>query len=328
MMMNRRCASFERILLVLGLLLIVVAAGSAKAQNFDISRWPPRLPDWLWQNGSLRPLFDDDDIVDLQIAIKHANALGDAGRGHEQDIENAKIARSLASMVARRDAVRLATIVTDPTSNRKMALFLDPQFSPDLQEVLKEAVSIVLRFATNDDIIGGALDASVERAEPFPSQTIIVDGKSINNPAYQNYLQSKSKPHDSNEFKRDMANALSPDDGVLPLLVISRYSGNVWWGGAYYDFYNMSSQQLQRLRPQGYFYIRLNSDRMTSTSPHVHEPEFWAAKIAHEMLHNLGYWHPNYLDPAERDRSQQGPAKSFMVTYEELLYEQAKKAPR
>ena len=104
--------------------------------------------------------------------------------------------------------------------------------------------------------------------------------------------------------------------------MISRYTGGNWWGSSWYAYFYDQLRRLSRERPsQGYFYMRLNADRMTSPEPGWDDAKFWAAKIAHEVLHNLGYWHPNYADSQERDENNKNDMWAFIVSFEDAVLE-------
>lgn len=197
-------------------------------------------------------------------------------------------------------------------------------------KTLQRAVATFVDYALDDAVIQQAFDNSVDSPEPMPAQFEVKDGRPVLDEdgnkemtsEYKFYLKTIARPRDVSAFKRHLLSALSYSDGELPLLIISKYSGNVWWGGSYYNFSYKNEQRLQVLSPpRGYLYIRLNVDRMSAGSTRRDDPRFWASKIAHEILHNLGYWHPNYADPADRDRYNQGSNRSFLVAYEMFLLE-------
>jgi hypothetical protein len=114
-------------------------------------------------------------------------------------------------------------------------------------------------------------------------------------------------------------------NGDPAVLLVSSYSGNHWWGGGAYGYFSNPIHQLGRESPpRGYLYIRLNADKLAAPEPGWNDPAFWASKIAHELLHNLGYWHPDYKDPAEREANNQGNNWAFIVAYEIAIYERLK----
>ena len=67
-----------RLIEIAGLCMFLLS-GDAWAQDVN-ERYPPRLPDWLWQDGPLTPLLDPDNADDLKIEIKREEALRAAGR--------------------------------------------------------------------------------------------------------------------------------------------------------------------------------------------------------------------------------------------------------
>lgn len=307
----------------IALLFLVTFTGLGHAQD----RYPYRVPDWLLGDERYAPLISREDNEDFRALLKEADDLRAQKKDHAADLKDAEANTKLAGLLALRDLTRGAAIVSDQTTGRRLAVHLDPTFPADMGNVLLTALQKYMRYATNDRVVADALNVSVEKPEPFPAKTVEDSGKQVPNPMYVNYLQSIPKPESVQAFTKQLTEVLQPSDGSMPLIVISAYSGNPWWGGGFYDFYNASNAKLTRLTPKGFLYIRLNTDKMTPASPRWNDSAFWASKIAHEVLHNLGYWHPGYADPAERDKFNQGNSWVFLVAYETKLLEAAEKRP-
>jgi len=67
---------------------------------------------------------------------------------------------------------------------------------------------------------------------------------------------------------------------------------------------------------------------MNPSVPNWNDPAFWASKIAHQSLHGLGYDHPVYKDPADRDAHNMGNRKAFIVAYEFAILARLRSAER
>lgn len=283
----------------------------------DYSRYPYWLPEWLWkQGGPLARLVDEADRADLEKKIEQVRQLPN------ESSELSKltyVATSAASeMFSGRDLRWGANVVSDTATGRQILVHLDPSFPDRMKPVLLKAIALFLNVATDPGVIEQALRQVDDHPEPFPPEDVKDQDKPTPNPAYQNYLQSLLRPTSAESFAADMNDALTLSSKNVPILIIARYDGNPWWGGGYYDYYFASAPRLKRLAPQGYFYIRLNSEKMTEGQIRFDDPSFWASKISHELLHNLGYWHPNYADPAERDRNTAKSAP-FIIGYERAV---------
>ncbi|MCP4560676.1 MAG: hypothetical protein GY873_18065 [Bosea sp.] len=296
--------------------LSAVAVMLIAATSQSEERYPFRLPEWLWADDErYSSLIDESERTKIQALLAEAAALKAANLDAAADTKESAATALINAQFSRRDLVRGAPVVRG--GSFELALHLDPKFPTEIQPVLMEAVAIFLRLATREDIVAKAFAVAGDRPEPWPEK--IRDGRL--NPAWQLAMRSIVKPASVRSFIAEMDAVLKPTDPDLPLLVVSTYTGNVWWGGGIYDFYRASDVQLRRFGAQGFLYIRLNLDRMTPDSPQRLDPGFWASKIAHETLHNLGYWHPNYADPAERDRLNAGPQRAFLVAYEAAMFE-------
>lgn len=288
----------------------------------DEERYPYRIPDWLLDDERYTRLVEKSDRNEISILLKEAELLNLLNKKKDADRKETEATRKLGSLLALRDLTRDAIVVSDNATGRRIAVHLDPTFPTEIKQVLREAVGIFLRLATSEPVVNAAIAISTDKPEPMPSVTD--KGESADR-SYRTYIQSIAKPENSGSFTKHMAEVLQPLDGGIPMLIVSAYGGSPWWGSGYYDSYAASDMQLTRLRPQGFLYIRLNADKMKPDAPRFNDPRFWASKIAHEILHNLGYWHPSYNDPAERDKYNNGTTWAFIVAYEAKLLEAASK---
>jgi hypothetical protein len=311
----------------------MVFAFAASAQTLDATRYPNRLPDWLWQDDFRAPLLKEPDRREIMIEIMAADILQLQRKTEEADAKREAVAQRLSSAFSVRDLVRGAWIVEDDVG-RRLAVHIDPTFPKEMVDVIRRAAAIFLHLALDEEVIEKALDHSIIDPAPMPAQFEMKDGEPVKDELgvkvltaeYKLYARTISKPADLKTFKDHLSSALTTMDGIPPVLIISRYSGNEWWGRAYFSYFHRGIQRLAGLMPaRGYAYIGLNTDRMTPQSANYNDARFWASKIAHEVLHNLGYWHPNYKDPAERDQHNVGKTRSFIVAYETFLFEKALK---
>jgi hypothetical protein len=251
----------------------------------------------------------------------------------EADAKREAVAQRLSSAFSVRDLVRGAWMVEDD-AGRRLAVHIDPTFPKEMVDVIRRAAAIFLHLALDEEVIEKALDHSIIDPAPMPAQFEMKDGEAVKDELgvkvltaeYRLYVRTISKPADLKTFKDHLSSALTTTDGIASVLIISRFSGNEWWGRAYFNYFHRGIQRLAELMPaRGYAYIGLNPDRMTPQSANYNDARFWASKIAHEVLHNLGYWHPNYKDPVERDQHNVGKTRSFIVAYETFLFERALK---
>lgn len=279
-------------------------------------RYPLYLPEWLWRdNPTYSKLIDADTKGEWQILRLKAEQLDRDGKSKEAEKIREEAVKLLHGKLSARDFVRGSILVTNDDRTRTIALQLDPVFPSDMKTVLVEATKLYLGHATDIDIASDAIRESVENAEPFPSE--LIDGEP--NPQHWLFSSSLSRPLSADAFTRHLGQALSPPDGSTSLLIVSSYSGGPWWGGGIYDLHNYPQMRLSRLETGGHLYIRLSTDKMKEGQIRHDDPKFWASKMAHEILHNLGYWHPSFADPAERDRVSTPGKMAFMVAYERAL---------
>jgi hypothetical protein len=307
----------------------VFIATNALALDFDNSRYPYRIPDWLWQDQRRTSIISVEKRKEIDNDIKKLKELQEAKETAAASEKEAEIIEKLSRSFTLRDLTADSFVVTDENTGTKLAVQIDPSFDESAKQTLKAAVPLYLRYALNDEVIHRAFEDSIDTPSPMPDIYQMKDGQPVVDEFghttytkdYKFYLNTRPRPTDPLSFKQQLKEALSTPTGDPALLVISRYTGNVWWGGAYYDFFHNPTQQLPRLAPaRGFLYIRLNSDKMKTGVSHWNDPKFWASKFAHEMLHNIGYWHPNYTDPAHRDANNAGNKKAFIVAYEMAMY--------
>jgi hypothetical protein len=277
----------------LALLPALVGCSGGGTGGPDLSRYPGRVPDWLWQD----PRYDDLIAPVLRGALdrelKQIESMRVFGETPAVLRKEREVARKLAGIFSLGDLCEGACVVTDPGRGLALAVQIDPAFDEHARRTLVEAAQLFVRHALDDAVIERALAAA--------------------------------RPPDAAGLAVQLRRALSARSGEPALLVISRYRGNDWWGGAKLNFFNDRTYHLSRVPPpRGYLYIRLNADRLRPGEPHGRDTAFWAGKIAHEVLHNFGYSHPPYKDPADRDARNQRDGKAFVVAYETEIRERAK----
>ncbi len=293
------------------------------AQSDVTLRYPYRVPDWLWKDqlrsasiDSLTNVMVSDDVRKMDSAYK-------ANNGSLGDLLEKEINQLLNSKLSLTDLEKGSQIISSAAS-LNLSLQLDPSFRNQDQVLLSKAAKIFLEIALDDKVISEAYQNSIELPTPVPKMydtantDVSIKKYTVD---YAFMLRNRTKPFSPKQFKIQLKNALTTPTGDPALLLISTYTGNVWWGGSWYNYYNSTSQQLSIFSPtNGFLYIRLNTDSLL-TNQNI---TFWTSKIAHEVLHNLGYWHPNYTDPAERDKNNIGAHKAFIVAYELAILKKAK----
>ncbi|HST21754.1 MAG TPA: hypothetical protein VLR90_11580 [Blastocatellia bacterium] len=303
------------------------------AQNkFDGSRYPYRVPDWLWRDDRRTTVIDEKLRKTLDYDIEVLTALQSLEDSTAADEKEIAIAKKLSGALSLRDLTSDAICFTEQSQGTKLCIQIDPAFDAVSKETLTRGAQLFLKYALDDDIIRQAFSQSIAEPSPMPDKFEMKDGKPVLDSfgrqvftsSYRLFLKSISRPTDVASFKAQLRAALSTPNDMPALLAISKYTGNVWWGGSWYDFFYANENQLSRLSPmKGFLYIRLNADKLKEGVPQWNDPIFWAAKIAHECLHNLGYWHPNYNNPPERDENNPPGKMAFIVAYETFLYKKA-----
>ncbi|MFN7948268.1 MAG: hypothetical protein U0Z53_23155 [Blastocatellia bacterium] len=307
---------------------LILCSANASAQSLN-ARYSYRVPDWLWTQQRFTGLITAEVRRSLESEIKILNVLDSLEDRGAYDEKNEQLASKISKLLALRDLTAEAPVFENQAAGTKLAIQVDPAFSEQARQTILNAARLFIEVALDDLSIRKSIETSTVTPPPMPEMYELIGdtpvqdvfGNKVYTPEYARYLQRRAKPESVGAFKQYLHHALSTSSGDPALLVISQYSGNVWWGGSYLDFYSDNLQQLSRLNPPaGFLYIRLNSDRMVSGEPDFNNPAFWAAKIAHEVLHNLGYWHPNYTDPAQRDQYNQGNTTAFIVAYEREVF--------
>ena len=290
-------------------------------QNNVNLHYPYRIPDWLWKDqlrsasiDSLTNAIVSDKIIRMDSAYK-------ANNDNFGDLLEKEVNQLLNSKLSLTDLEKGSNVLTS-TLGLNLSLQLDPNFRNQDKLVLSKAAKMFLEIALDDKVIFEAYQNSIELPTPVPrtyDTTNTILKKFTDDYAFM--LRNRTRPFSSQQFKIQLKDALTTQTGDPALLVISTYSGNVWWGGSWYNYFNSTSQHISKFSPtNGFLYIRLNTDSLLTNQSVI----FWASKIAHEILHNLGYWHPNYSNPAERDKNNIGTNKAFIVAYELAILKKAR----
>ena len=268
----------------------MVGCSSSSAEcGLDLSRYPRRVPEWLWQEPRYQGLIPRSVRSALDGDLKQLESMRTFEETPAVLRKERAVARKLAAVFSVTDLAEGAHVVTDPRRGLSLAVQIDPAFDEQARRTLIEASELFVRHALDEGVIGRAMAAGA----------------------------SRGGPRDAAALRAHLSDALSARSGEPALLVISLYRGNAWWGGAKLNFFHDRTYHLARVPPpRGYLYIRLNADKLRAGEPHGRDPAFWAGKIGHEVLHNLGYSHPRYASPAERDERNTGSGKAFVVAYE------------
>lgn len=311
---NPKTINMKKLLLLIILFIQLISWG----QNTVNLRYPYRVPDWLWKD-QLRSIWIDsvtnvklsEKILKMEDAYNVKNdSLGDLLEKEINQLLNSKL--SLLNL-------ERGSKIIESKNGLNLALQLDPNFRTQDQVLLSKAAKLFLEIALDDKVIAEAYENSIDSPTPVPEiyDKIDVNKFTVN---YAFMLNNRIKPFSSEQLKIQLKNALTTQIGDPALLVISSYTGNIWWGGSWYNYFYNTTQHLSKYSPSsGFLYIRLNTDYLLTNQ----DVPFWASKIAHEILHNLGYWHPNYADPAERDKNNIGKNKAFIVAYEFAILKKA-----
>ena len=299
--------------------------------NLDMNeRYPYRLPDWFWQSPTNAHLLSPQDVISTRNDIAKLAALTNPVA--KRTLEN-HIAEWLASKFTVRDLIISSYVVSSPKNQVSLAVLIDPSFDPGVRTLLQDAALRFIEVAFDPEVIKKAFDRSTQQPSPMPAVYELKAGvpkvDEINRPVYSEdyafYRQQRVKPASIEAFLLQLRNALTTPAGDPAVLLISRYSGDAWWGGGYNNFYAMPLQQLKREVPAcGYLYIKLNADKLKQPEPDWNDINFWASKIAHELLHNMGYWHPEYKNPEERNANNRENEWAFIVSYEFAILEKLK----
>lgn len=315
--------------LIAGALLLATAALGADV----VDRYPNRLPEWLWDVESTAHLLTADELISLRRDIDRHAALSRLS-DPQADLLGPEIAARLARKFAVRDLARDAFAVRNPAYGIDLAVRMDPAFSPQASRTIRGALRRLMQVALDDDVIRTALARATALPAPVPGKyetregQVVVDeaGRKVLTPAYAFFLRQRALPASAQDFAAHLKGALSSIDGDPALLVVSSYQGKQWWASAYTGYSTEPMHRLAREAPgRGYLYISINTDKLLAPEPGWDDQDFWASKIGHELLHNLGYWHPAYKDPAERNANNAGMSWAFIVSYEAAILERLRR---
>lgn len=313
-------------LLLVAILLLI--GKFVQAQDYPVTkspneRYPERIPDWLWTDPELSGYITPDFRKKIENRIKAADAMSD---GDEKDERVIEIATELAKRFSRADLTRDQEVYANKAEGTQLCLRIDPWFSGEQQATIRKAAQLFMEVGTDPAVIQEAFEHSIKEPKPFPAKYELdnkgepkVDefGNKIISAPYQFVLSKYTRPASVEQFRQQMKRALGNDGDEPGLLMISYYTGNPWWGGGYIGGYRMPHLRLMRQAPdQGALYIRFSGDKLRAPKPHHDDAAFWAGKIAHEISHNLNYWHPSFADSNARDRDSFGKEKNFIHAYE------------
>jgi hypothetical protein len=274
-----------------------------------------------------------EEIVTLRRDIAKLAELEEASISVVADTLRNDIAKQLSSKFTIRDLSVGAFVAKNPVSGVAVAVQIDPSFDAISKAMIQSAAARFVQVALDPGVIKRAVERSTLTPSPMPERYEVVNGKQkldeLDRPlltsTYKWYLRLRPKPISAALFSSELHDALVHASGEPAVLVVSQYSGNIWWGDGHYAYFPDPFQQLGRESPpRGYFSIALNSDKFSQAEAGWNDPDFWASKIAHELLHNLGYWHPSYKNVKERDDNNKDMSWSFLFSYENAIFEKLK----
>ncbi|MCW3127804.1 MAG: hypothetical protein JWO03_3462 [Bacteroidetes bacterium] len=288
----------------------------------QIKHFPWRLPDWIWNNGQLNPYITEDQKAEEIKKIEILRKWNQESYPSADSLEDV-IAHDLGSKFSLIDLSRQGKNYMNVGNGFNLSLLLDPAFEVDFSQTINKAASAFLEIALSERVLQEAFDSAILELTPKTEMYEIAttSHKQKYTKAYLNEIRWRIKPSSIEGFKQQIKNALSTENGDPALLIIT--SGNMppWWGWSYLNYFYDPNQSLKRLAPpHNYIYIEFNTDSF-STNKSV---AFWTSKIAHELLHNLGYLHPVYKCPHERDINNIGKNKAFIIAYERAIWKRAK----
>jgi hypothetical protein len=310
-----------------------VAPATPPVAPMDLARYPDHVPEWLWQDQPRSAFIAPALRKELESDLKTLAALEPLDDQAAYEAKHSDVRRKLNGALALRDLAAGAMIVADSGPRLTLAVQVDPTFDPPAADTVRKAVALFIRVAVDPEVVREAVESSIDRPEPMPAQFKMKGGlpekdeygHQVFTDDYKNLLADRYRPRDTESFTAQVRAALSGRNGDPALLVISRHTGGKWWGAGRIGYSVSPNYQLAReFPPRGYLYVSLCSDRLTKESPGGTDPAFWAGKLAHEVLHNLGYNHPTYDDLAHRDANNQGNRKAFIVAYEQAVIARAK----
>jgi hypothetical protein len=349
-MLSRRCFTRKWLTLFscIGVVALALFVGAAEPQKrtstpavVDLSRYPPRVPDWLWTDQRRSAVVDPNTRRDIEADLLFLKPLEELADTTLADKKKAEIARRIAGALSLGDLAADAVLQTHHAERLRLAVQIDPKFDAKNRRTLTEAANLFLKAALDDSVVEEAMADSTSKPSPIPEMyrtdgsEVVRDpyGNKVYTDKYSLYLTSRQKPTDAAAFKTHLRGVLSRPDGDPAVLCVSLFTGGdkngqpfMWWGKTYVGFYNDPVQQLRRLAPhQGFLSISLNADRMKAGEPNAEDPVFWASKVGHELLHSLGYDHPGYNDAADRDANNPAGKRAFIVAYELALLKHLQK---
>jgi hypothetical protein len=310
-MRNPRVAIITAIAIGIFLLL----APGALAASLDVSRYPFRIPDWLWQDAHRTRTLSPSSKQQLDATLDLLKRIEDSPYEEEINQRADDLTAKLNSAFNVRDLAINGVIITDETTGLDLVLQFDPIFTYDQRAMLATAAKRFLSVALSSDVIAEAIARSSDAPVGAPTESDAPD-------QFRIFVQSRRQPPNADAFRVALKRVLSTTAlGDPAVLVISAYSGNLWWGCGILNFNTYMRYKVGRDEaPEGFLSIALNTDKPRPTEPHWDDPSFWASKIAHEILHNIGYWHPNYLNPDERDRANSSDHdNAFIIAYENRI---------
>ncbi len=307
----------------LGIFLLSIFISTMGSSQIKYSRMEDHLPDWLWKNEKYNVIVDSNSKREIAFKVSTLSNLSYEKFPDQHWALEKEVANSIANKFALVDLEKDASIVENSKIN--LALQIDPYFDERSRNTIKKAAQIFIDIALDDAVISEAMNSSIDKPTPFPEMYSKYNQQNweenVYSDEYELYFLSRSKPRNVESFKKQLKQALSVENGDPAFLVITAYDNDVWWGRAYINFYYRNFQQLSRLSPaHGYLNIGFNVDSLKARQ----DPTFWASKVAHECLHNIGYWHPGYNNVAERNENNRGNQQAFIVAYERAILKKAK----
>jgi hypothetical protein len=177
--------------------------------------------------------------------------------------------------LALRDLTVDVPVVRNRPAGLSLAIQVDPTIDPTAVDSIRRAAELFVRVATDPELIREAFDTSVDRPEPMPAEFVMKDGKpviddyghQVYTDDFRYFLSDRYRPRDPEAFATHVKSALSTPSGDPALLVVSRVTGDNWWGNGRIGYAVLKDFQLMRESPpQGYLYIGLRSDLLTTTN--------------------------------------------------------------
>lgn len=175
--------------------------------------------------------------------------------------------------------------VYDDVLRIRTQLGLDSSFTEQQQELLKEAMKVVMQRALKEPVISCAFKQA-----------------------------SKNLPESKEIFVEQMLSALALIQNQETLFPAFVFVGRFWddpktVGIAYQDLFYDTEFPFPGYTHRHYLHVAINSDFLGNSTGYRfgNDVNYWAGVLAHEFLHNLGYGHPT------------GYERSFIREYEVCL---------